>query len=58
MNGTHWKFKVVLLEREEARDSVSTTQAGDKRGMMKGLKGPIESQLEKGLTGICRSSNG
>ena len=58
MTGTHWKFKVVLLEREEARDSVSTTQAGDKKGMMKRLREPIGSQLEKRLTGICRSSNG
>ena len=34
------------------------TQAGDKRGLMKGLRGPIGSQLGKGLTGICRSTNG
>ena len=34
------------------------TQAGDKRGMLKGLRGPIGSRLGKGLTGICRSSNG
>ena len=31
------------------------TQAGNMRGLMKGLRGPIESQLGKGLTGICRS---
>ena len=34
------------------------TQAGDKRGLMKGLRGPIGSQWGKGLTGICRSSSG
>ena len=34
------------------------TQAGDKRGLMKGLRGPIGSQSGKGLTGICWSSNG
>ena len=35
--GTHWKLKVVLLEREEARDQHSIrTQAGDKRGLKKG----------------------
>ena len=34
------------------------TQAGDKRGMKKGLRGLIGSRLGKGLTGICRSSNG
>ena len=28
------------------------------RGLMKGLRGAIGSQLGKGLTGICRSSNG
>ena len=30
------------------------TQTGDKKGLMKGLRGPIGSRLEKGLTGICR----
>ena len=34
------------------------TQPGDKRGLMKGLRGLIRSRLEKGLTGICRSSKG
>ena len=34
------------------------TQAGDKRGLMKGLRGPIGSQWGKRLIGICRSSNG
>ena len=34
------------------------TQAGDQRGLMKGLRRPIGSQLGKGLTGNCRSSNG
>ena len=28
------------------------------RGLRKGLRGSIESQLGKGLTGICRSANG
>ena len=34
------------------------TQAGDKRGLKKGYRRLIESRLGKGLTGICRSSNG
>ena len=34
------------------------TQAGDKRGLKKGLRGLIGSRLGKGLTGTCRSSNG
>ena len=34
------------------------TQAGDKRGLMNGLRGPVGSQSGKGLTGICWSSNG
>ena len=29
-----------------------------KRGLKKGYTGLIESRLGKGLTGICRSSNG
>ena len=33
-------------------------QVGDKRELMKGWIGPIGSQLGKGLTGICRLSNG
>ena len=57
--GTHWQFKVVLLERQETRTKHSKgTQAGDKRELMKGLRRPIGSQLGKGLTGICRSTNG
>ena len=34
------------------------TQAGDKRGSMKGLLEPMWSQLGKGLTGSCWSSSG
>ena len=34
------------------------TPAGGKRGLKKGLRGLIGSRLGKGLTGICRSSNG
>ena len=50
---------MVVLEREEAGTKLSRgTQAGDKRGLMKGLRGPIGSQLGKAMTGICRSSNG
>ena len=60
--GTHWKLKLVLLEREEGRKQGTKhtrgTQAGDKRGLKKGYRGLIESRLGKGLTGICRSSNG
>ena len=57
--GTHWKLKLVLLEREkQGTKHTRGTQAGDKRGLKKGYRGLIGSRLGKGLTGICRSSNG
>ena len=44
--------------RRQGTKHTRGTQAGDKRGLKKGYRGLIESRLGKGLTGICRSSNG
>ena len=44
--------------RRQGTKHTRGTQAGDKRGLKKGYRRLIESRLGKGLTGICRSSNG
>ena len=49
---------IVRKGRRQGTKHTRGTQAGDKRELKKGYRGLIESRLGKGLTGICRSSNG
>ena len=59
MSGDPLKAQTGIFGKRGGQGTKHTrgTQAGDKRGLKKGYRGPVESRLGKGLTGICRSSN-